>query len=319
MSVLNYHHLRYFRAIARERSLRVAAEKLRLSPSALSIQLRQLEESLGHRLLERGGRGVSLTDAGRLALDYADTIFRAGEELTDVMQHGLRKGRQVLRVGAVATLSRNFQLETFRSLLDREDVELVVRSGTLRDLLALLHAHQIDIVLANQSAPRDASTRWHSHLLAEEPVSLVGVASWKRRAFRFPEDCATVPITMPSLESNMRVAFDRVLDAAGIRPLVAAEVDDMAMLRLLARESRGLSLVPQVVVRDEIRRGTLVERHRVVGVRETFFAITPEGRFRNPLAQELVAGAREGSTRELPEKRTSRREKKPGPAKGRRG
>ncbi len=288
MSFLNYHHLRYFRAIARERSMRVAAEKLRLSPSALSIQIKQLEGSLGHRLLERSGRGVTLTDAGRLALDYAETIFRAGEELAEVMQHGMREGRSVVRVGAVGTLSRNFQLEMFRSILDREDVELVVRSGSFRDLLVLLHAHQVDLVLANQPAPRDANTRWHSHLIGEEPVSLVGNSTWKRKTFRFPDDCATVPITMPSLESNMRVVFDQILDAAGIRPLVAAEVDDMAMLRLLARESRGLSLVPEVVVRDEIQRGKLVEKHRLVGVKETFFAITPGGRFRNPLIRELV-------------------------------
>lgn len=288
MSTLNYHHLRYFRAIARERSIRIAAEKLHLSPSALSIQLKQLEESLGHRLLERGGRGISLSEAGRVALDYAETIFRAGEELADLMQHGLRAGRRVLRVGAVATLSRNFQLETLRPFMNREDVELVVRSGTLRDLLALLHSHQVDTVLANQPAPRDATTRWHSHLLAEEPVSLVGAARWRRRAFRFPEDCAVVPLTLPSLESNMRTAFDRLLDAAGIRALVAAEVDDMAMLRLVARESRGLALVPQVVVRDEIERGTLVERHRLAEVKDSYFAITAGGRFQNPLVQELV-------------------------------
>lgn len=288
MSVLNYHHLRYFRAIARERSLRVAAQKLHLSPSALSIQLKQLEDSLGHRLLERGRGGVSLTEAGKLALDYADTIFRSGEELLDVMQHGLREGRRIVRVGAVATLSRNFQLETMRPLLARDDVELVVRSGTLRDLLLLLSAHQVDVVLANQAAPRDGEARWHSHLLTEEPVSLVGVTAWRRRAFRFPDDCATVPLTLPSVESAMRVAFDRVLDAAGVRPLVAAQVDDMATLRLLAREGNGLALVPRVVVRDEIEKGRLVEKHLVADVKESFYAVTPSRRFPNPLVRELV-------------------------------
>jgi LysR family transcriptional regulator, transcriptional activator of nhaA len=288
MSFLNYHHLRYFRAIARERSMRLAAEKLHLSPSALSIQVKQLEESCGHRLLDRGGRGVTLTEAGRVALEYAETIFRAGEELSDLMQHGIRQGRRVLRVGAVATLSRNFQMEVLRPLLGRDDVELVVRSGTLRDLLALLHAHQVDLVLANQPAPRDANTRWHSHLLAREPVSLVGAPSWRRKKFRFPEDCATVPITLPSLESNMRVAFDRLMDGAGVRPLVAAEVEDMAMLRLVAREGRGLALVPPVVVKDEIERGQLVEKHRLEEVEETFYAVTPGGRFRDVLVRELV-------------------------------
>lgn len=288
MTFLNYHHLRYFRVIAREKSLRVAAEKLHLSASALSIQLKQLEESLGHRLMDRGGRGVTLTDAGLLALSYAETIFRAGDELVDVMQHGLREGRRVLRVGAVSTLSRNFQLDSLRTLIDRDDLELVVRSGTLRELLALLRAHQLDVVLANQPAPRDATTRWHSHLLAEEPVSLVGGTAWRRRAFRFPDDCASVPIIMPSLESHMRAAFDRLLDAAGVRPLVAAEVDDMAMLRLLARETRGLALVPDVVVRDEVRERKLFAKHRVAGIKETFYAIAPAGRFRNPLVAQIM-------------------------------
>ncbi len=290
MDFLNYHHLRYFRAIAGERSLRAAADKLKLSPPALSIQLKQLEAALGHKLLDRGRGGVTLTEAGRLALDYAETIFRAGEELSDVMQHGLRAGRRVVRVGVVATLSRNFQLETFRPLLGRDDVELVVRSGTLRDLLGLLHAHQVDLVLSNQAAPRDAETHWHSRLLAEEPVSLVGGVAWKRKKFRFPDDCAHVPITMPSLESSMRVAFDRLLHDANVRPVVAAEVDDMAMLRLLARESTGLSLVPQVVVRDEISRGVLVEKHRLTRIKETFYAVMPSRRFPNPLVRELVEG-----------------------------
>ena len=79
MAFLNYHHLRYFRAIARELSLTRAAEKLNLSVPALSIQLRQLEESFVHALFERGRVGWSLTGGGWVALDYGDTIGRAGE------------------------------------------------------------------------------------------------------------------------------------------------------------------------------------------------------------------------------------------------
>src|SRR4051812_12991784 len=111
MPFLNYHHLRYFRAISRESSLTRAADKLNLSASALSIQLKQLEGSLGHALFERGKGGLKITEAGRLALEYAESIGRIGEELMDVMQHRRRGGQQVLRVGAVATLSRNFLLE----------------------------------------------------------------------------------------------------------------------------------------------------------------------------------------------------------------
>lgn len=287
---LNYHHLRYFRVIARELSVTRAAERLNLSPPALSIQLKQLEESLGQALFERGRGGLRLTEAGRVAFDYAETIGRAGEELMDVMRNRAPGAtRQVLRVGAVATLSRNFQLEFLKPALHRAGVEVVIRSGALRDLLLALHAHETDLVLSNSPARRDAETPWHSHLLAEQEVGLVGVPAWKKKRLRFPEDFRDVPVILPSLESNTRAAFDRLTTASGVRPRILAEVDDMAMLRLLAREGEGLALVPSVVVRDEIDDGILVQTHRISQIKESFYAIAPSRKFPNPLVAELVA------------------------------
>lgn len=288
MPFLNFHHLRYFRIIAREKTLARAAEKLNLSSPALSIQLRQLEESLGHSLFERTRGGLVLTEAGRVALDYAETIGRAGEELMDIMQHRPHGGRQILRVGAVATLSRNFQLQFLKPALNRDGVEVVVRSGGLGELLPLLHAHQIDLALSNNPVRRDAEAHWHSHLLATQPVSLVGTAAWKKRRLKFPGDFRDIPVILPSLESNTRAGFDRLLATAGVRPKIMAEVDDMAMLRLFAREGNALALVPPVVVRDEIDSGELVETHLIPQLKETFYAITQSRRFPNPLVAELV-------------------------------
>lgn len=287
---LNYHHLRYFRLIARELSVTRAAEKLNLSVPALSIQLKQLEGSLGQKLFERERGGLRLTEAGRLALDYAETIGRAGEELLDVMgNRAPGAARQVLRIGAVATLSRNFLVDFLKPALHRPGVEVVIHSGAQRDLLVALHAHEVDVVLSNSPARRDHETPWHSHLLAEQSVALVGVPSWKKKRLSFPKDFGDVPVILPSLESNTRAAFDRLTGAAGVRPRVMAEVDDMAMLRLLAREGEGLALVPPVVVRDEIEDGILVETHRIPRIRETFYAITPSRRFPNKLVGELVS------------------------------
>lgn len=292
MSFLNYHHLRYFRTIANEGSLTRAAQHLNLSQSALSVQLRQLEENLGQALFLREHKSLVLTEAGRIALDYAESIFRAGEEMTEVLRNQSSRHRQILRVGAVATLSRNFQVEFLQPLLPRTDVELVLRSGSLRDLLAQLQAHTIDLVLSNLPVRRDAETGWHSHLLDEQPVSLVGKRRRGQKRFRFPDDLRTIPVVLPSLDSNIRTAFDRLLDRLGVRPIIAAEVDDMAMLRLLARETTGVTLVPSVVVRDELDRGDLVERHRITEIHESFYAITPSRRFPNLLVRDLVDGGK---------------------------
>jgi LysR family transcriptional activator of nhaA len=288
MDFLNYHHLKYFRAIAVEGNLTRAARKLNLSPPALSVQLRQLEESMGHVLFERLPSGLALTEAGRVALDYANTIGRAGEELMDVMRHRLGARRQVLRVGAVATLSRNFQLEFLMPALKRTDVELVLRSGSLAELLIALQTHDVDMVLSNEPVKRDIERPWHSHLLADQAVALVGGAEWKAKRLKFPRDFGGVPMVLPSFENATRSAFERLLSAAGVRPLVLAEVDDMAMLRLLAREEGALTLVPPVVVRDEIAAGTLVVTHQLPEIHESFHAVTANRRFPNPLIGELI-------------------------------
>jgi len=288
MDFLNYHHLRYFRVIAGELNLTRAAKKLNLSPPALSVQLKQLEESLGHPLFDRKHGGLELTEAGRLALDYADAIGRAGEELMDVMSHRVGAARQVLRMGAVATLSRNFLLEFVSPILNRSEVELVLRSGSLSELLVALQTHEIDLVLSNDAVHRDAQRPWHSHRLADQSIALVGAPEWKSKRLRFPDDFANIPLVLPGHASNIRAGFDRILASASVRPLILAEVDDMAMLRLLARQGKGLALVPPVVVRDEIKNGTLVVTHQIPEIRETFHAITPSRRFPNPLVGELI-------------------------------
>lgn len=285
---LNYHHLRYFRTIANEGNLTRAATRLHLSQSALSIQLRRLEESLGHTLFHRRNKTLHLTETGRLVLDYAESIFRTGEELVSTLQRHAPTNRKTLCVGAVSTLSRNFQLELLRPLLGQKDITLVLRSGSLRDLLTQLSAHTVDVVLSNLPVKRDADTAWHSHLLSEQPVSLVGKPLRGRKRFEFPGDLRHTPIVLPSLDSNIRPAFDLLLEESGIRPIIAAEVDDMALLRLLARETEGVTLVPPVVVRGELQQGTLVERHRLPLIRECFYAITPSRRFPNELIRKLL-------------------------------
>ena len=289
MRSLNYNHLRYFWAVAHEGSLTRAAAHMNLSQSALSVQIRKLEQQIGHPLFERVGKALVLTEAGKIALDTADTVFEAGNELLNILDGRARASRQVLRVGALTTLSRNFQLEFLRPLVDRADVELIVRSGTIRDLLAQLEAHVIDVVLSNSPAPRDARTSLRNHLLDEQPVSLVGRPRPGKLTFRFPEDLRDEPILLPSLDSGIRAGFDQLMETAGIRPVILAEVEDMAMLRLLARERGAISLVPPIVVRDELEAGVLVELCRIPQLTESFYAIVQNRRFPNPLVGQLLS------------------------------
>lgn len=316
MAELNYHHLRYFWVIAQRRHLTRAAEALHVSPSALSLQLKQLEERLGHALFERRNRQLVLTEAGRIVLAHAETIFRTGQELLSTLG-GMPAGTTaLLRVGAVATLSRNFQLSWLMPLIRQGGVQIRLVSGQPRELLAQLAAHALDVVLSNEAPPRDKTSAWISRRVAQQPMCLVSApataspataaAEAPRRArrnkpptppLRFPHDLHGQPLLLPSAHSAVRPAFDHLLDEAGVRPVVLGEIDDMAMLRLLARETGALALVPRVVVRDELDSGTLVERCTVPGLHESFYAITTRRRFAHPLLREPLTDDSLGLTR----------------------
>ena len=288
---LNYHHLRYFWAVAHERSLTRAARRLHISQSALSIQIKKLEAELGHALFERRNRSLHLTEAGRIALDHADAIFSAGEELVGTLQARSDSSRPLIRVGVVATLSRNFQLQFLQPLLGRSDVDLVVRSGGFQDLLTALAAHGLDVVIANVSPPLGANAGWVAHAIAEQKVSLVGHPRFKRAKRGVAKLLEHEPVIVPSADSSIRTGFDALIDRLGVRPAIAAEVDDMAMLRLLARAHVGLAVVPPIVVKDELEAGTLVELAQLPGLLETFVAVTLPRRFPNPLLKRLLMRA----------------------------
>ncbi|UIP06768.1 LysR family transcriptional regulator [Erythrobacter sp. SDW2] len=288
MAELNFHHLRYFHTVAHEGNLTRAAQRLNVSQSAVSTQIRQLEDRLGHALFERRGRVLVLTEEGRVTLDYADSIFATGQELLATLSHGTHH-RRGLRVGSLATLSRNFQLAFLRPLLGRADVEIIVRSGSAGELYSALAALQLDVVLTNQPPPHDALTVFRTRRLDEQPISLIGVPALCPPHGSLVERLQEAPLILPVTASALRSGIDLLINRLGISVQIAAEVDDMAMLRLLAREGAGLAVLPPIVVRDELSSGVLIESARLPDISETFYGVTVDRRFPNPLLDGLFA------------------------------
>ena len=284
---LNYHHLRYFWAVAHDGNLTRTAQRLNLSQSALSVQIKQLEDRLGQTLFERRGRQLHLTEAGRIALDHADAIFSTGQELVATLT-GTVQTRKALRVGALATLSRNFQVGFLRPILSRMDVEVILRSGNPTELLEGLETLNLDLVLMNRPPPNDSLTPYETHQIGEQEVSIVGTPERLDPNRPISELLLDQPFILPTTDSSVRTAFDAMASRLSVRPQIAAEVDDMAMMRLLAREDIGLALVAPIVVKDELSSGRLKEANEHPRIKETFFAITLRRRFPNPLVQDLL-------------------------------
>lgn len=285
---LNYHHLYYFWSVARTGHLTRAADALHISQSALSGQIRKLEESLGHDLFIREGRRLKLSEAGRLAFSYAEEIFRQGEELSALFDSGVRPNREVLRIGAVATLSRNFQEGFLQPLLDREDLELSLQSSHIDELLRRLSAHRLDLILSNQAVQGSEQNPWRSRLIAKQPVSIIG-PSGIRVEGEFAEVLRGRSLIVPGPDNNIRQAFDQLCEYHRLRPNIAAEVDDMAMMRLLTRDTGHFAIMPPVVVRDELRSGALEDYGALPGVFEEFYAISIRRQFQTAALRELLA------------------------------
>ncbi|MDO9527427.1 MAG: LysR family transcriptional regulator [Gemmobacter sp.] len=288
MAQINLHHLRLFRAVATDGTLTGAARGLNLSQSALSTQIRTLEATLGHDLFERRGRGLVLTEAGRIALDHAEAIFRTSEDLTAILSESGRTRRR-LRVGALGTLSRNFQMQFLRPLVGRADVEVVLRSASQAELMRSLEALELDVVLTNLAPLREPGDFWLVHRIDEQPVSLIGTPARVGSGRTLAALLSQEPLVLPSPGTSLRSAFDGLVAQLGAVPQIAAEADDMAMLRLLAREDVGLAVIPPIVVRDELASGLLVEALRLPGISEAFLAVTRKRRFPNRLLAELLS------------------------------
>jgi LysR family transcriptional activator of nhaA len=287
MADINFNHLRYFWEVARDGNLTRTAARLNLSQSAVSVQIRKLEDRLGHPVFERRGRQLHLTEAGRITLDYAETIFGAGQELLATLR---RTGspRQVLRVGALATLSRNFQIEFLRPLLGKPQVELVLRSGTSMELLQGLETLSLDVVLTNRAPAPDAMTPFIVHPLSQQPVSVIGTPARIAAGKTLVDLLQSSPMIVPTRESPVRAGFDTLCAQLGVTPVLAAEVDDMAMMRLLVREDIGLAVLPPIVVKNELESGMLKDADHLVGLTESFHAVTVRRKFPNPLLVSLL-------------------------------
>ncbi len=286
---LNFKHLFYFWRVAKEGSLTRTSQQIHTSQSALSTQIRQLETRIGTRLFDRRGRHLELTATGHRVFAYADGMFELGEQMLGWLD-GRDEGSVRVRVGSVATMSRNFQVNWLRPLFANPGVVLSVDSGSLDELVARLLRHQLDVVLANDAVPADPAHPVSSRFLGSQVISLVGRADrWSGTTLAVPDGLAGIDIALPSSRHSVRTQFDALCIAAAVAPNVRAEIDDMTMLRLVARDSGWITVLPEVVVQDELRSGVLVSVGESSQLTEQFYAITdPREHAVRPLAELLT-------------------------------
>ncbi len=294
LDTLNFHHLLYFRAVAREGGVNRAAERLHVSAPTISAQIKQLEEQVGEALFLRTGRRLVLTDLGRTVLRYADGIFDMGEELKAAVRHGEASQPERLTVGlpmVVPKLIAHRVLEPALAL-DRP-VELVCIEDKPERLLAELATYSIDLMLSDAPRGSEVAVRAFNHLLGECNVTFFATRDLARsHRRRFPQSLDGAPMLWPTPIAALHTGLEHWFQDLGIRPRTIASFDDSALMKVFGATGSGIFPSPSVI-EDEVRAQYGVE---VVGrtddVRERFYAISVERRLKHPAVVAISEGAR---------------------------
>jgi LysR family transcriptional activator of nhaA len=291
---LNLKHLRYFWAVAGHGSIVRAAEDLYLTPQTISGQLRDLEEQLGHKLFAKEGRGLVLTDTGRLVFSYADEMFRLGEELQDVLSGATPGSALTLRVGINMVVPKLLAYRVLEPVLGMpESVRLICHEAPLVDLLADLSVHKLDLVLADSPVNPAFNLRAYSHDLGESGISFFAVPEQAQRlAAGFPGSLDRTPMLMPSEGSVLRRSLQAWFERKGVVPRVVAEFEDRALMKAFGERGTGVFTSPSAVEQDVLDKYGVAVVGRTDEITERFYAISAERRIKHPAVSAITENAR---------------------------
>ena len=284
MEWLNYHHLLYFWMVAREGGLAPAGKVLRLSQSALSGQIKRLEETLGHPLFERRGRKLEMTENGRVVYKYADEIFGLGREMLDTIRERPTSRALRLTVG-ISDVVPKLLVRTLLEPAFRHEggLALTCKEDRFDRLLAELALDAVDVVIADAPVPPDASVRAYNHLLGESTVTLLAPAALAPAMRRsFPTGLDGARFLLPTPGCTLRRNLDAWFAEAEVRPLVVAEAEDSALLKAFAADGMGAMFVPTAIATQVARRYDVSVVAELEDVQERFYAITAERRIVHP-------------------------------------
>ena len=292
---MNYKHLHYFLQVAKLGGVLRASEQLHLSPQTISGQIQLLEDALGRPLFAKSGRGLTLTEAGRMVLGYAEDIFATGAELEEAVRDFPRKGRLLeFRIGVADAVPKTIACRLIEPASQLpEPVRIVCREWKLDTLLGELALHRLDLVIADAPIPSAVSVRAFNHRLGSCGVSFFAApALLESCKGRFPACLDGAPLVMPAAESAVGQRLRAWLRARSLHPRVVGECDDSALAKEFGRRGMGLFVGPTVLERDIEKQYGVHALGATAEVEEEFFAISVERRITHPCVAAITEAAR---------------------------
>ena len=282
--MLNYKQLNYFWQVARAGSIARASEQLDLTPQTLSGQIGLLEASLEASLFRRVGRGLELTETGRLALSYADEIFEIGAEMEQALSGGTVKQVATFRVGIADVMPKSIVYRLLAPAMSlNEPIKIICREDKLDKLLGDLAIHRLDLVLSDRPMPAEMDIKGLNHKLGECGVSFFAApALAEKYGANFPASLNHAPLLVPSLDTAMRGRLMRWFDSQRLRPQIVGEFDDSALMKAFGQAGIGIFTAPSVIADEITQQYGVVVLGRIDEVLDFYYAISVARKIDHP-------------------------------------
>ena len=292
---MNYKHLHYFMQAAKSGSVTRASELLHLTPQTISGQIQLLEEALGSALFAKSGRGLVLTETGRMALGYAEEIFALGAELKEAAREHPKQGRMLeFKVGVADAVSKSIAYRLIEPATRLpEPVRIVCREWKLDSLLAELALHRLDLVISDAPIPPSVSVRAFNHQLGTSEVSFFAApALLETCEGPFPRCLDGAPMLVPAEDSAVGRRLRAWFQARSLHPRVVGEFDDTALAKEFGRRGAGIFVGPTVLSHEIEKQFSVKSLGVATGVVDEFFAISVERRITHPCVVAITESAR---------------------------
>ena len=285
---MNYHHLYYFRMIASEGGIAKAAKKLRLGQPTLSTQLKQFEDHLGQKLFERRKKRLYLTEAGRIALEYAEEIFKLGDEMQDALGDRLKEDRIFMQLGCVDSIPKAISLRLAQEAQKYGRCTLSILEGRNDQLLRDLRDHKLDLVLSNHPPSLGETQGLYSKKIGSSPLIICASKTLGKTIKTFPAGLNGQSIIMPTTPSRVREDIEKFFKESGVQTDIVAEVQDTSLQVLLATNGLGFLPIAEHAAAEFVQKKELAVLGKLGGIVEDFWLIARERKIQNPLAAQLM-------------------------------
>jgi LysR family transcriptional activator of nhaA len=284
MVPINYNQLYYFYKIAEEGSLAQASKKLLISSSALSMQLKELEETFGKLFFDRKGKKLVINETGRMVWEYAREIFSLGNELRHQLEDSGNNNKKDFAVGFTEMIPMQIRDQFLNFLMVPKKSKIIMKEGHHFELLQQLQESELDIVLTMDQPQLEASSSYEMKLLLREPLIIVGHSQFLSMKGHL-RLISKIPFIFPDSQSPLYQKLSNFFQEKKLKLNIVAEVDSSATGIELAQNGLGVIVVIKIVENQLLKNHSLIPLYELRSLDQEIWMLMSKKKRPHEIAQ----------------------------------